>query len=69
VSLYKRNVPCLFILYLAGAIPITPISQKVDEDEIAKNIKALKLQGSPRVNRGGRKNKPKNAPPSPNPSE
>ncbi|KAI8886067.1 P-loop containing nucleoside triphosphate hydrolase protein [Backusella circina FSU 941] len=52
-----------------GAIPITPVSQKVDEDEIAKNIKALKLQGSPRVNRGGRKNKPKNVAPSPNLSD
>jgi hypothetical protein len=39
---------------LVGALPVVN-TNAVDEDEITKNIRALKLQGSPRPGGKGRK--------------
>jgi signal recognition particle receptor subunit alpha len=44
----------LIFCYLVGALPVVN-TNAVDEDEITKNIKALKLQGSPRPGGKGRK--------------
>lgn len=38
-----------------GALPAVTNTNVVDEDEIARNIRALKLQGSPRPGGKGRK--------------
>lgn len=37
-----------FFFHLAGTLPAVTNTNTVDEDEITKNIRALKLQGSPR---------------------
>jgi signal recognition particle receptor subunit alpha len=42
-------------IYIAGALPVINTTNTVDEDEITKNIRALKLQGSPRAVGKGRK--------------
>jgi signal recognition particle receptor subunit alpha len=42
-------------LLLAGTLPLINTTNTVDEDEITKNIRALKLQGSPRPGGKGRK--------------
>lgn len=55
------------ILFVVGALPVIN-TNAVDEDEITKNIKALKLQGSPRVGGRGRKGKSNKSTPVASPS-
>ena len=55
------------LLFVVGALPVIN-TNAVDEDEITKNIKALKLQGSPRVGGRGRKGKSNKSTPVASPS-